>query len=81
MNIEQFKELINSSREIEFDYNGSRFSITYYNDNRPNHISFCEFNKEPVDVKSADELLRVNIDNISVEEIISSLPDSNFDIF
>ncbi len=64
-----------------FDYKGKRYSVTYYNDNRPDYISFAEFYKRPIDVKSIDELLKVKIGSFSLEQVIGSLPDSAFDIY
>lgn len=81
MNKALFEELISTNREIEFDYKGKRYSVTYYNDNRPDYISFAEFYKRPIDVKSIDELLKVKIGSFSLEQVIGSLPDSAFDIY
>ena len=81
MKRECIEELINSRREIEFDYQGKRYSITYYNDKREKSISVCEFYKKPIDVKSPSEVLRLKIGKRTLEEIFASLPDQAFDIF
>jgi len=75
------KDLIDCTREIEFDYENQRYSITYYNDNRTNYISFCRFYEKPIDVKNVDELLSITINGISLESILLKLPDSAIDIF
>lgn len=73
--------LINSNREIEFTYKGRRFSITYYNDNRKNYISVCEFYKTPVDVGSAEEALKLKYGKVTLEKIFAIIPDSAIDIY
>ena len=81
MRIERIKKLIGDNREIEFDYKDKRYSITYFDENRKSWISFCEFYQEPIDVLSPDELLKIKIDGITLEEILSNLPNSAFDIY
>ncbi len=80
MRAECIEELIHGKREIEFIYHNHRYSITYYNDNREKYISVCEYGYKPIDVKSADELLKLHIGRKTLEQIFSSLPDSSFDI-
>ena len=81
MTSERIETLIDENREIEFIYKGTRYSITYYNDNREKYISVCEFYKEPIDVKNVDELLKLKIGKYTLKEIFESLPDSAFDIY
>ena len=73
--------LINAGREIEFTYHGYKYSITYYNDNREKYISVCEFYQNPIDVKSAEEVLKLKIGKYTLEQIFASLPDSAIDIY
>lgn len=73
--------LINTGREIEFVYRKNRYSITYYNDNRKNYISVCQFYKNPIDVSSASEALKLKIGKYTLEQIFASLPDSAIDIY
>lgn len=80
MRAECIEELIRGEREIEFVYNNNRYSITYYNDNREKYISLCKYGHNPIDVKCADELLKLHIGRKTLEQIFSSLPDSSFDI-
>ena len=70
MSILELKEYIDTGREIEFIYNDIKYSITYYSDNRINYISFCEFYKEPIDVKDIDELLSIDVNGIKLDKII-----------
>ena len=81
MKMEYIQELINNNREIEFDFNENRYSITYYNDNREKYISFYKFYNEPIDVKNAGELFKLKIGDQTLEQIPESLLDSSFDIY
>lgn len=81
MRRECIEELINGNREITFIYGKDKYSITYYADKRENYISFCKFYKEPIDVKNADELLKIKIGKYTLEEIFSKLPDDAFGIY
>ena len=58
-----------------------KYSITYYNDNRVNFISFCEFYKEPIDVSSFDELLENKYNGISIKDMIESLNEDDYSVF
>lgn len=81
MKAECIELLIYCNREIEFDYRGRKYSITYYDDNRENYISFCEANKDPIDVKNSSELLELKIGGKKLEVIFANLPDSAIDIY
>lgn len=81
MKTEYIQELINNNREIEFEFNGDRYSITYYNDNREKYISICKFYNEPIDVKNTEELFKLKIGNQTLEQILESLKDCAFDIY
>lgn len=81
MTKEELKELIETGREIEFEFNKKRYSITYYNDNRTNYISFCEFYKELTDVNNVDDLCKVERYGVSVIEMLESIVDEDILIF
>lgn len=81
MKAECIESLINENREIEFTFRGNRYSVTYYNDNREKYISVCKFYDKPVDVKNADELLKLRIGKFTLKQILEALPDSAFDIY
>lgn len=81
MKIEEFKKLVETGREMEFNYKNKRYSITYgYIDNKY-VISFCEFYKETTEVDNFDELLLVSRDNSTVKEMIETISDNDIDIF
>lgn len=81
MRIDDLRQYINTGREIEFTYNKKNYSITYYNDNRKDYISFCEFYKETSDVSNIDELLKVTRDDVTVKEMIESLSDDDYSVY
>ncbi len=81
MKAECIECLIDCNREIEFSYQGKRYSITYIKENDQRSISICEFYKQPVNVKTSQEVLNFKIGSLTLESIFSKLPDSAFDIF
>lgn len=81
MKIEELKELIDTGREIEFAYNDKLYSITYFETNGQDKISFCEFFKDPTDVDTIDELLNIEVNNKKLKDILISLSESAFNIY
>ncbi|MCQ2551106.1 MAG: hypothetical protein MJ146_02790 [Clostridia bacterium] len=74
-------EYIKHGREIEFKYNNKMYSITYYPDGSEYSISFCEFYKDPIDVKTIDELININVHGKTVVQILESLSEANIWIY
>lgn len=81
MTRQKFQELIDCGHEIEFEYDGKRFSITYYEPKGSPVISFCEFNKEITDVETFDQLCEVERYGKKVIDMIESISDDDIDIF
>lgn len=81
MKRKEIEELVNTGREIEFSYKDKKYSITYYGDKRKKYISFCEFNNQPIDVSSINELLAILINEITLEQILDKLPNEKIEIF
>ena len=81
MNRETIITYIKIGREFEFEYKGNKYSITYYNDNRTKYISVCKFNEEPIDVSTPEEALRLTIDGVTIESILTSLPENKIMIY
>lgn len=81
MNKEELVDYINNNREIEFEWQNRKFSITYFKEDNRKFISFCEFYKEPVDVKTIDELFEIKIDNISILDILKDISDDKIYVF
>lgn len=82
MRRECVEELINGNREIEFRYQGKRYSITYFEKDSKHCVSFCEFFKEPIEfVECPYDVLDAKIGNKTLEQIFAKLPDSAFNIY
>lgn len=81
MRSKEIEQLIEAGREIEFEYRNSRYSITYFNEDCEKPISVCKFYEQPINVRSANEVLKLTIGSRTLKEIFESLPDSAFDIF
>ncbi|MBF1013087.1 MAG: hypothetical protein HXK83_08600 [Lachnospiraceae bacterium] len=74
-------EYVDSGREIEFLYKGKKYSITYGRIDGKDVISFCEFYKETTEVETAEELLSVERDGISVLSMLQSLKEKDIWIY
>ncbi|MBR0529338.1 MAG: hypothetical protein IJJ76_06160 [Ruminococcus sp.] len=81
MKIQKIFDLVESGREVEFEYDGKKYSITYGTVDDVEVISFCEFYKDSTEVTTADELLKVKRDGVSVEEMLLSLSEDDIWIF
>lgn len=81
MTKEELIEYVNCGREIEFEYDGKQFSITYVEINRELWITFCEFYKETTEVKTGEELLKVERYGVTVEEMLASCAEEDICVF
>ena len=81
MNKQQLAEYVSQGREIEFLYNDKKYSINYSPEGVEEFISFCEFYKEPTNVKTVDELVGVTRDGKTVIEMLESLTEEDIWIF
>jgi len=84
MNIEILKNFICYGNEIEFNYKNKMFSITYGDDleHKSDYIiSFCEFDQKPVNVRTVDDLLAVEWNGDSIEDIWKNLKESDIWIY
>ena len=85
MTLKQLENYISIRNEIEFTFQGKRYSITYwYPDDREDsvYISFCEFYKDTTEVKTARELwYAVSRDGITVGEMLSRVKQEDIYIF
>lgn len=77
MNKEQLIEYVECGREIEFKYKGKMYSITYSPDGVEDYISFCEFYKETSDVKTVEELTKVEREGVTVLQMLESLTEDD----
>ena len=81
MKIEEFKQLVETGREMEFNYNGKRYSITYGYIDSKYVISFCEFYKETTEVDNFEKLISISRDNVTIKEMIETINDNDIDVF
>lgn len=81
MTKEQLFNYIAEGREIEFRYNGKKYSITYSPSWEEDYISFCEFYQETTDVKTPEELIAVERDGVTVLQMLESLSEEDIWIY
>lgn len=75
MKKEELKKLIEEGHEIQFEYKNKKYSITYGEINGEEIISFCEFDKDTVEVKTFDELLSVRYNDFVFGNILDNIKD------
>lgn len=82
MTKEQLFEWVDTGRELEFNYKGKDYSITYFRKNRKICISFCEFYKETLDVATVvDELWNSTYKGIKLSDMLSSIPEDDVYVY
>ncbi len=81
MNKEQLISYIKGGREIEFQYKGKKYSITYGVIDDKEVISFCEFYQFTTEVESAEELLEVERDGVTVLEMLEAVSDDDIFVY
>lgn len=72
---------IEQGREIEFVYQNKKYSITYGVINGKEVISFCEFYQETTEVETAEELINVTRDSVSVLQMLESITEEDIWIY
>lgn len=80
MTKQQLIEWVDTGRELEFEYQGSKYSITYYNDNRKDYISFCQYYQETLDVSDVETLWNCTYRGINLADMLSSISEDQVDI-
>lgn len=81
MNKNQLIDYIEHGREIEFRFNGKMYSITYGKIDGKHVISFCEFYKDTTQVETAEDILMVSRDGVTVMEMLKSLTEKDIWIY
>ena len=78
-NFEEFKNWITSGNEIEFSYQGKRYSVTYgRKENGEEYISFCEFYKPDTEfINYNDFMENAKIDGVPLSKIWGDVEDIN----
>ncbi len=81
MNTQELSEYVSQGREIEFEYKGKKYSITYGVLDGKEVISFCQFYQETTEVTSVDELIKVAREGVTVQEMLESLSEDKIWIY
>ena len=81
MKKEYLTQLINEGHEIEFEYNGKRYSICYGMIDDEEVISFCEFYKDSKEVKTIESLFQLQYNDFIVENILEYIEDDKIWVF
>ena len=81
MEISKLKEFIETGRELEFEVNGRRCSLTYGVVNKSEVISFCEFNQPSTEVKNLEDLLKISYKGKTFEEIWGNVKEEDLWVY
>ena len=81
MTTSDIKDLLEHGHEIEFNFNGKRYSFTFGEVEGKKVIAFCEFNKPDIEFENIDEILAAEYDDFKIADAIESLSDDDIDIF
>jgi len=81
MDEQTLSQYVSEGREIEFEYQGKKYSITYGVLDGKEVISFCEFYQETTEVTSVDELIKVERDGVAVLAMLESLTEDKIWIY
>ena len=82
MKVSRLKELLKEGHEIEFDYKGKRYGLTWSDvDGEEGVMAFYEFNKDDIASKNIDEILSAEYHGLKVADIIEDLNEEEVDIF
>lgn len=72
---------IEHGREIEFIFQSRKYSITYGIIEGKEVISFCEFYQETTEVETAEELINVTREGVTVLQMLESLTEEDIWIY
>lgn len=72
---------IEHGREIEFTFQNRKYSITYGIIEGKEVISFCEFYQETTEVETAEELINVTREGVTVLQMLESLTEEDIWIY
>lgn len=81
MSISEFINLVDEGHEIEFIYEGKKYSVTYGVIDGKEVISFCEFYKDSVEVETVNELLEIIYNKKKVSDMIETLKEDDVWVF
>ena len=81
MSVPEFIALVDEGHEIEFIYEGRKYSVTYGEINGKEVISFCEFYNDSIEIETVNELLDIVYDDKKVSDMVASLTEDDVWIY
>ncbi len=82
MRVECIELLVTTGREIEFEYKGEMYSITYrVDENKKTKVRCGKFYGERAEFDNPYEVIDYKIGDKTIEQIFAELPDDAFDIY
>ena len=81
MNLDQLREYVSQGREIEFQFDEKKYSITYGVISGKEVISFCEFYQDTTEVECVEELIKVERNGKTVLEMLESITEKDIWIY
>ena len=81
MTKQELFDYIEQGREIEFTFQNKKYSITYGVIEGKEVISFCEFYQETTEVETAEELVNVKREGVTVLQMLESLTEEDIWIY
>lgn len=81
MTKQELFDYIKHGREIEFIFQNKKYSITYGVIEGKEVISFCEFYQETTEVETAEELINVTREGVTVLQMLESLTEDDIWIY
>ena len=82
MKVSRLKELLKDGHELEFEYGGKKYSLTWSDlEGESGVLSFCEFQKEDIASSDIDEILDAVYNGQKVADIIEALDEKEVEIF
>lgn len=81
MSISEFINLVDEGHEIEFIYEGRKYSVTYGVIDEKEVISFCQFYKDSIEVETVNELLEIIYNKKKVSDMIETLKEDDVWVF
>ena len=81
MDKQTLSQYVSEGREIEFEYQGKKYSITYGVLDGKEVISFCEFYQETTEVETVNELIKVERDGVTVLHMLESITEEDIWIY
>lgn len=77
----ELERLIESGHELEFEYKNKKYSITYGEINGDAVISFCEFYKKSIEVRTFEDLLSIRYNDFVLGDIVENIEEDKIWVY